>query len=111
MKTKQEQLKELLGKTFKGTLIQDKILEPYFIIRYAEGGFGVMKTRTDARGNLKFKALCYPSNFMGCLDTIAKEQLHGEGQCYDSIQEYIEAWKKVSTNILNAYKNWDVNSI
>lgn len=108
---KKEELKKLLGKTFKGTLIQDDILEPYFIVRYAEGGFGVMKTRTDGKGNLRFKALCYPSSFTGCLDTVAKEQLHGEGQYYDSIQEYIENWKKISTAVLNAYKDWDVKAI
>ena len=105
-----KQLKELLGPTFKGTLIQDEILEPYFIVRYAEGGFGVMKTRLDAKGSLRFKALCYPSSFMNCLDVVAKEKLH-ETQYYDSIQEYIESWKKISTTILNAYKDWNVNAI
>lgn len=107
----QEQLLKLLPKTFKGTLIQDEILEPFFIVRYAEGGFGVMKTRLDGKGNLKYKAISYPSTFMGCLDTVAKEKQHQEGQTYNSIQEYIESWKSISRSILEAYKNWDINNI
>lgn len=107
----QEELIKLLGKTFKGTLIQDEILEPFFIVRYADGGFAVMKTRLDAKENLKFKVLCYPSSFVGCLDTIAKEKQHAEGQIYNSIQDYIESWKQISNTVLNAYKNWDVNRI
>lgn len=108
---KEQKLLDLLGKTFKGTLIQDKILDPYFIVRYADGGFGVMKSRQDSKGSLKFKVLSYPSTFLGCLDTIAKEKQHGEGQEYKSIQEYIESWKAISKTIINAYKNWGVESI
>ena len=107
----QEQLLKLLGKSFKGTLIQDEILDPYFIVRYADGGFGVMKSRIDSKGNLKFKVLCYPSTFMGCLEMIAREKQHQEGQIYNSIQEYIENWKQISNTILSAYKNWDVKAI
>lgn len=106
-----EQLLKLLGKTFKGTLIQDEILEPFFIVRYAEGGFGVMKTRIDGKGNLKFRVIGYPSTFLVCLDMIAKEKQHEEGQVYNSIQEYIESWKKISKTITEAYKDWDVNRI
>lgn len=107
----QEQLLNLLGKSFKGTLIQDEILEPYFIVRYAEGGFGVMKTRIDGKGNLKFRVLGYPSSFLSCLDSIAKEKQHEEGKVYNTIQEYIENWKSISRSILDAYKDWDVNRI
>lgn len=105
------QILTLLGKTFKGTLIQDPILDPYFIVRYAEGGFGVMKCRTDQKGNLKFRAIGYPTNFLSGLNMIAQEQLHGEGQSYDSIQKYISNWNEISSRILNAYKDWNVNKI
>lgn len=107
----QEQLLNLLGKSFRGTLVQDEILEPFFIVRYADGGFGVMKTRIDGKGNLKFRVLGYPSSFTGCLDSIAKEKQHEEGKVYNSIQEYIENWKKISKTITEAYKDWDVNRI
>lgn len=107
----QKQLLELLGKSFRGTLIQDEILEPYFIVHYAEGGFGVMKTRLDSKGNLKFKSISYPSTFLACLNTVAIEKQHQEGQSYNSIQEYIESWKNVSSRILNAYTDWEIAKI
>lgn len=109
--TYKNQLLKLIGKTFKGTLICDEILKPFFIVRYAEGGFGVMKTRTDAKGNLKFRAVCYPATFVKCLHTIAVEKQHPESQVFESIQEYIENWKNVSDTILNAYKEWNVENI
>lgn len=110
MEFKREELIKILGKTFKGTLIQDDILNPYFIVRYADGGFGVMKAREDAKGSLKYRAISYPSSFLGCLDTIAKEQLNEEGKAF-TIQEYIETWKAISTRILEAYKDWNVNNL
>lgn len=110
MELNREELIKILGKAFKGTLIQDDLLNPYFIVRYADGGFGVMRAREDAKGALKYRAISYPSSFLGCLDAIAKEQLNGEGKVY-TIQEYIETWKAVSTRILEAYKNWDINQI
>lgn len=102
---------KLLGKSFKGTLIHDEVLDPYFIVRYAEGGFGVMKTRVDGKGNTKFKVVGYPSTFLGSLDMVAREKQHGEGQAYNSIQDYIDSWKKILTEIINAYKKWDVNPV
>lgn len=107
----QQQLLDVLGKSFKGTLIQDEVLEPYFIVKYSDGGFGVMKTRLDGKGNLKFRTVGYPSTFLSCLNMVAKEKQHQEGQVYNSIQEYIENWKAVSSSILNAYKDWNVNEI
>lgn len=111
LENRREELLKLLGKTFKGTLILDEILDPYFIIRYAEGGFGVFQTRLDSKENLKYKTVGYPSTFTGCLDLIAKEQQHKEGQIYESIQEYISNWKEICTRILKAYKEWNVNRI
>lgn len=106
-----EELKPLLGKTFKDTLIVDPVLGPYFILKYVDGGWGVMKTRRDGSGNLRYRAVGYPANFMSCLDKVAKELQHEEGKVFESLQEYITSWKEVSTRILTAYKDWDVNQI
>lgn len=106
-----QDLVTLLGKTFKGTVVEDPVLEPYFVVRYAEGGFGVIKKRTDDSGKLRIRVLSYPSTFVGCLHYIAKEQLNVGGSVYSSIQQYIDDWKKITTRILEAYKEWNVESI
>lgn len=110
MAEKQE-LTALLGKTFRGTVVEDPVLEPYFVVRYAEGGFGVIKKRVDDSGKLRIRVLSYPSTFTGCLQYIAREQLNVGGTSYPSIQKYIEEWKKISTRILEAYKEWNVENI
>lgn len=102
-------VKEVLGPTFKGTIIEDPVLEPYFIQN--SGGFTVSKKREDANGDIKYKDICYPSTFTSCLEHIAKAQLHEDGKMFSSIQEYIDAWKKVSRTILDAHKEWNSEKI
>lgn len=103
-----EELKPLLGKSFKDTLIYDPILGPCFILKYNDGGWGVMKTRRDGKGNLKWSVLGYPSSFAGCLNKVASSQLNEEGKIFDSIQSYISEWERISNSILDAYKNYQV---
>ena len=105
------ELKPLLGKTFKDTLIVDPVLGPYFILKYEDGGWGVMKTRRDGSGNLKYRAMGYPSTFMGCLDYVAKELQNEGGKVYESIQEYIANWKELSDRVRSVYKDWKVDNI
>lgn len=105
------ELLPLLGKNFRDTLIVDDVFGPHFIIKYSDGGFGVMKTRKDLNGKLKWRVLGYPASFMGALDMIAKQLQHEEGKVYESIQSYIETWKEISNKVLTAYKDWDVKQI
>lgn len=105
------ELKPLLGKTFKDTLIVDPVLGPYFILRYEEGGWGVLKTRRDSSGNLKYRALAYPATFMGSLEYVAKELQNESGKVYESIQDYISNWTEICNKIRNVYKDWKVNLI
>ena len=105
------ELKPLLGKTFKDTLIIDPALGPYFILHYEEGGWGVLKTRRDGSGNLKFRVLAYPSTFIGCLEYIAKEIQNESGAVYTTIQDYISNWNKVCDRIRNVYVDWKVKLV
>lgn len=105
-----ESIKQVLGDKFSRTIIEDEILDPYFIT-VSSGCFTVSKKRVDKDGNARYKELSYPSSFLGSLNYIAKEKIHEEGKVYESIQEYIETWKEVSTKILNAYKDWKVEQI
>lgn len=103
-----EELKPLLGKSFKDTLIYDPVLGPCFIVKYADGGWGVMRTRRDGKGNLKWTVLGYPATFQSCLNRVASSQLNTEGEIFDSIQKYISKWEEISNRIINAYKNYQV---
>lgn len=103
-------LKKALGKSFNGSVIEDPILEPYFIIYYGPGDFALNRKRVDVHGNLKFSTLRYPGTFCGCLDSIAKEKMCDKKE-YNSIQEYIDTWKEISTSIRTAYKDWNVDDI
>ena len=104
------EVRKALGKKFSGTIIEDPVLEPYFIICYGPGDFSINKKRTDLHGKFKFSTIRYPSTFFGCLDSIAKEKLNETGD-YQSIQDYIEAWKNVSETVRRAYKDWNIDSI
>lgn len=105
------ELLSVLGKNFNDTLIVDDVLGPYFIIHYNEGGWGVMKTRRDANGNLKYRVVGYPSTFASCLDSIASSIQNEGGQIYESIQKYIDNWKELCLNIRNVYKDWNIKDI
>lgn len=100
-----EELKSILGTSFKDTLIYDPILGPYFIIKYKDGGWGVMKTRRDKNGNLRWTAMCYPASFKNCLAVISQAFVNEEGKVYETIQTYIDACNEITTKITNAYKN------
>lgn len=95
----------------KDVVIEDPVLEPYFIVNYAEGGWGVCKKRLSAKGELKYSDVSYPARFVKCLDEIAKSKLRDKGEHYTSIRNYIEDWKQVANLILDANKVWNVPEI
>lgn len=106
-----DSIRTVMSESNKDIIIEDPVLEPYFIINYAEGGWGVCMKRLTSKGELKYKELCYPARFVSCLDNIAKAKLRDQDKDYASIQAYIDDWKKVSDSILNAHKVWNVPEI
>lgn len=107
-KLNKEEILSLLGKTFNDTLILDESFGPHFILKYLEGGYGVMKVRKDANGKTRWKVLGYPSSISGCLDMIAKSLLNEGGKTYETLQEYKTEWDGISRRILNSYKDWTI---
>lgn len=102
-----EELKQSLGKTFKDTLIYDPVLGPYFIVHYSDGGWAVMKARTRESGEITWMVEGYPTSFERCLSKIAKKLVNAEGQVYETLQSYLEAWTKISNTIRDAFKQFD----
>lgn len=80
------------------TVIQDPMMEPFFITKSASGGgFTVYErvTRGD-KGKAYLRTVSYPSNFNSALKTIAKELLnHSEKKQYDTVKEYIQSWNEI----------------
>lgn len=106
-----DSIKTVLSESNKDVIIEDPVLEPYFIVNYAEGGWGVCMKRLSGKGELKYKDICYPARFVSCLDTIAKQKMQDKGEHYASIRAYIDEWKKVSNLVLDACKVWNVPEI
>lgn len=102
---------DLMGKTFKGIVITDPVLEPYFIIRYEDGAWAVAIKRTDYKGNIKFRADSYPATFEGCLKRIVREKAHEESQEFKTVREYIDYYNSVVDKIVVALKDVDKGDV
>jgi hypothetical protein len=87
------------------TIIRDPKIEPFFISKDAYC-YTIFKTVTpDVRytennlpGKDYVKPLGHYSSFASCLRALAKEKVDNN-QSYDSIQEYIQTFKKLEDSI------------
>lgn len=92
------------------TLIKDPLIEPYFIGKDGANSYTVYqnvypgenskgrgrKTRTKE----SIKTVSFHSSFGGCLASIAKLKVD-DRQTYNSINEYVNEWKRVREEINN----------
>lgn len=101
---------EVLGPKFTGTLIEDPILEPFFIVKDPVGGFILRKTRISAKGELRFTDVCYPSNFSTCLEHIAQEKLNEPGKVYETVTDYISEWKRICKEFKDLHNVWKIKA-
>lgn len=85
-------------------VIQDPVLEPYFIVSSTTGGYTVYERVSRGKdGKPYLRSVCYPSTFNHALKVIAKEKLSTSGiNQYNSIQEYIAQWNTITKSIENA---------
>lgn len=103
-----EELKATLGTSFKDTLVYDPILGSHFIVKYKDGGWGVMKTRRDKNGSLKWTVVCYPTTLKGCLSVVSQAHINEEGKVYETLRSYIDTCKEELEKINNAYSNIEI---
>jgi hypothetical protein len=91
--------------TSNTTIIRDPKIEPFYISKDAYC-YTIFKTITpDIRytennqpGKEYSKSLGHYSSFASCLKALAKEKVN-DNQSYNSIQEYIERFKKLEISI------------
>ena len=81
------------------TIIQDPVMEPYFITRSQTGGYTVYERVVKGDNNTEYiKTLGYPSNFGNALRSVAREILNEEGKTYD-LKSYVERWENVKNSL------------
>ena len=87
------------GKSFRGTIIRDTLIEPYIIGHYDTGGFAVAEKR-NINGKDRLTIIGYLSTLAGCLEMIAKHKVNITGKEYENIKSYIDEYR----NIINQIK-------
>ena len=81
------------------TVIQDPVMEPYFITRSQTGGYTVFERVIKGDNNTDYiKSLGYPSNFGSAMKMVAREILNEEGKTYD-LKTYVERWENVKNSL------------
>jgi len=81
------------------TIIQDPVMEPFFITRSQTGGYTVYERVIKGDNDTPYiKTIGYPSTFGNCLQSVAREILNEEGKTYN-LKEYVERWESVKNSL------------
>lgn len=81
------------------TLIQDSVLEPFFVSRSQTGGYTVFERVVKGENNTEYiKTISYPSNFGNALKTVAREKLNETGKTYD-LKSYMNRWETIKNSL------------
>jgi len=78
-------------------LIQDPVMEPFFITKSQSGGYTVYERVEKGENNTKYiKTINYPSTFNQALLKVSNELLnYGEVTTFNTIQEYVKKWQNI----------------
>tara|TARA_Y100001972_G_scaffold39740_1_gene49168 strand:- start:385 stop:681 length:297 start_codon:yes stop_codon:yes gene_type:complete len=83
------------------TVIEDPVLEPFFITRSPSGGFTLYERVIKGENNTEYiKTVCYPSNFNYALKK-ASEELLNTSKRFTSLKEYIDEYRVIQEKISN----------
>lgn len=81
------------------TLIQDAVMEPFFISRSQTGGYTVYERVVKGENKTEYiKTLGYPSTFGTALKMVAREKLNEGGKTYD-LKTYMKRWEDVKNSL------------
>jgi len=81
------------------TIIQDPVMEPFFITRSQTGGYTVYERVVKGENSTEYiKTLGYPSTFGSAMKMVAREILNEEGKTYD-LKTYVERWENVKNSL------------
>jgi len=83
------------------TLIEDKAIEPYFLVKSQVGGYVIYKRVIRGKNDTPYlKTMCYPGNFSQAIKLVAEYLLNdGNDKSYKSLGEYLHSYKKIGESI------------
>ena len=82
------------------TIIEDSVMEPFFIAKSSSGGYTVYERVIKGDNNTHYiKTICYPGNFNHALKAVCRELLNNKSNHYTSLKEYINEWKVIQEKI------------
>ena len=83
------------------TVIEDPIMEPYFITHSSSGGYTVYERVNRGKdGKAYLRTVCYPSTFNHALKTVSKELLnYGSTKKFSTIKDYIKEWETIQQSM------------
>ena len=79
------------------TVIEDPIMEPFFITHSQSGGYTVYERVNRGKdGKAYLRTVCYPSTFNYALRAVSKELLNfGGTKHFSTVKEYIKEWDTI----------------
>jgi hypothetical protein len=79
------------------TIIEDPLMEPYFIVKSTTGGYAVYERVVKGEKKTEYiDTKGYPSTFNSALKMVSKHLLNHPGKDkYNSIKEYIQTFEKL----------------
>ena len=84
------------------TLIEDPVMEPFFICKSSSGGYTLYERVIKGDNKTPYiKTICYPSTFNSALKATARELLNSKKVHYKTIKSYIKEWKGIQERLSN----------
>jgi|TARA_R110000803_G_scaffold48281_2_gene100268 hypothetical protein len=78
------------------TVIEDPVMEPFFIAKSTSGGYTVYERVIKGENDTHYiKTVSYPATFNAALKTVSRELLNSKSNYYSTIKEYIQEWKVI----------------
>jgi len=78
------------------TVIEDPVMEPFFIAKSSSGGYTVYERVIKGENDTPYiKTICYPATFNNALKVVCRELLNYKSNYYTSIKDYIVEWKDI----------------
>jgi len=84
------------------TIIEDPVMEPFFITKSTSGGYTVYERVIKGDNDTPYiKTICYPGTFNYALKAVCRELLHTKKTHYTTIKDYINEWKTIQDAMTN----------
>lgn len=83
------------------TIIEDPVMEPFFITKSQAGGYTLYERVIKGENNTPYiKTICYPGRFSYALKAVAEQMLNrsNDGH-YNSVKQYITEYNNIQKKL------------